>query len=212
MEDCKRSCVDCGNAGCINGTGGYPDFCTTAALEAGELDEALELGNQAENSSVLRAAARTEYEGYCRLTRVEETVDFARRMGFHKLGIATCAGLLKESRALARILRANGFEVCSIACKAGMADKSLVGIDEDCKAVGIHMCNPILQARHLNRLGTELNIVVGLCVGHDSLFYKYSEALTTTLVAKDRVTGHNPAAVLYQVDGYYKRLLEAEKA
>ena len=139
-------------------------------------------------------------------------MDFARRMGFHKLGIATCAGLLKESRALTRILRANGFEVCSIACKAGMADKSLVGIDEDCKAVGIHMCNPILQARHLNRLGTELNIVVGLCVGHDSLFYKYSEALTTTLVAKDRVTGHNPAAVLYQVDGYYKRLLEAEKA
>lgn len=132
-------------------------------------------------------------------------------MGFHKLGIATCAGLLKESRALTRILRANGFEVCSIACKAGMADKSLVGIDEDCKAVGIHMCNPILQARHLNRLGTELNIVVGLCVGHDSLFYKYSDALCTTLVTKDRVTGHNPAAALYTAESYYKSLYGPEK-
>ena len=211
MEACELSCVDCGSAGCINGTGGYPDFCTTAALEEGELEEALELGNRPENQKVLKTAARVEYEGYCRLTRVEETVDFARRMGFHKIGIATCAGLLKESRALARILRSNGFEVCSIACKAGMADKERVGIDADCKAVGINMCNPILQARHLNRLGTELNIVVGLCVGHDSMFYKYSQALTTTLVAKDRVTGHNPAAPLYQVDGYYKRLLQPKE-
>ena len=88
-----------------------------------------------------------------------------------------------------------------------MADKSLVGIDEDCKAVGANMCNPILQAKHLNRVGTDLNILVGLCVGHDSMFYKYAEGLTTTLVAKDRVTGHNPAAPLYQLDGYYKRLL-----
>ena len=138
---------------------------------------------------------------------VEQTVDFARRMGFKKIGIATCAGLLRESRALARVLRANGFEVYSVACKAGMADKSLVGIDEDCKAVGANMCNPILQAKHLNRVGTDLNILVGLCVGHDSMFYKYAEGLTTTLVAKDRVTGHNPAAPLYQLDGYYKRLL-----
>ena len=51
-------------------------------------------------------------------------------------------------------------------------------------------------------------MVIGLCVGHDSLFYKYAEALTTTLVTKDRVLGHNPAAALYQADSYYhKRLL-----
>lgn len=206
-KGCALSCVDCASAGCINSTGNYPQFCTSAALEDGELEKALETANQEENRRVLQTAARTEYEGYCRLTRVEETVDFARRMGFQKIGIATCAGLLRESRALARILRANGFEVYSVACKAGMADKSLVGIDEDCKAVGANMCNPILQAQHLNRLGTDLNILVGLCVGHDSMFYKYAEGLTTTLVAKDRVTGHNPAAVLYQLDGYYKRLL-----
>ena len=209
MDKKALSCVDCGSVGCFKDNGTYPAFCTTSALEEGELEEALALGNQEENRRILKAAARTEYEGYCRLTRVEETVDFARRMGFHKIGIATCVGLLRESRALARILRANGFEVCSIACKAGMADKTLVGIEPDCRAVGSNMCNPILQARHLNRLGTELNIVVGLCVGHDSVFYKYAEAPTTTLVVKDRVTGHNPAAVLYQIDGYYKRLTES---
>lgn len=207
MDKKALSCADCGSAGCINGSGVYPPYCTTAALEEGELEEALELGNQPENRRILQTAARVEYEGYCRLTRVEETVEFARRMGYTKIGIATCAGLLRESHALARILRASGFEVCSIACKAGMADKRLVGIEEECKAVGKNMCNPILQAKHLNRLGTQLNIVVGLCVGHDSLFCRYSDAPATTLVAKDRVTGHNPAAALYNLDTYYKRLL-----
>lgn len=56
----------------------------------------------------------------------------------------------------------------------------------------------------LNALETELNVVIGLCVGHDSLFYRYSKAPVVTLIAKDRVTGHNPAAVLYT--GYYQRI------
>ena len=208
MEEFELSCVDCGTKACGFLSGPLPPFCTTAALEPGEAEEALAISNQPENQEVLRAAAQVEYEGYCKLTRVEEIMDFARRMGFHRLGIATCVGLLKESNALAKILRANGFEVHSIACKAGRIDKSMVGIDEACKSVGATMCNPILQARHLNRLGTQLNIVVGLCVGHDSMFYKYAEGLTTTLVTKDRVTGHNPAAVLYNLDSYYRRLLD----
>ena len=69
------------------------------------------------------------------------------------------------------------------------------------------MCNPIYQARALNRAGTELNIVMGLCVGHDSLFYKYIDGLTTTLVVKDRATGHNPVAVLYGARGYFRSRL-----
>ena len=68
-------------------------------------------------------------------------------------------------------------------------------------------CNPIAQAQLLNQAGTDMNILVGLCVGHDMLFTKYSDAPVTTLVAKDRVTGHNPVAVLYGQNHYYKRLL-----
>ena len=66
------------------------------------------------------------------------------------------------------------------------------------------MCNPIAQAKLLNKAETELNICLGLCVGHDSMFYKYSDALVTTLVAKDRVTGHSPAAAIYCADSYFK--------
>ena len=53
---------------------------------------------------------------------------------------------------------------------------------------------------------TDINIVMGLCVGHDSLFYKYAEAPSTTLVVKDRVLGNNPVAALYTLDSYYKKL------
>lgn len=70
------------------------------------------------------------------------------------------------------------------------------------------MCNPILQAKVLNKEKTDLNVVVGLCVGHDSLFYKYSDTLVTTAVTKDRVLGHNPAAALYTADSYYSKLKE----
>ena len=132
---------------------------------------------------------KVEYENYCKHTRVEEIMDFAKKINAKKIGIATCVGLLKESRILADILRRHGFEVYGVACKAGTQKKTSVGIPECCEGVGVNMCNPILQAKLLNKAKTDLNVVVGLCVGHDSLFYKYSEALTTTAVTKDRVFG-----------------------
>ena len=117
-------------------------------------------------------------------------------------------GLINESRILAKILRKNGFEVFGAACKAGAVEKTAVGIKESCEKVGKNMCNPIYQAKRLNAENTEFNIVMGLCVGHDSLFYKHSDALVTTLVTKDRVLGHNPAAALYTANSYYRKLLE----
>jgi uncharacterized metal-binding protein len=70
------------------------------------------------------------------------------------------------------------------------------------------MCNPLTQAEILNTAKTEFNIMVGLCVGHDALFLKHVKALTTVLIAKDRVLGHNPAAALYVSNTYYKALLQ----
>jgi len=67
-------------------------------------------------------------------------------------------------------------------------------------------CNPVAQAKLMNRSNTDMNIIVGLCVGHDMIFTKYSDAPVTTLVVKDRVTGHNPVSVLYGQNFYYKRL------
>jgi len=96
--------------------------------------------------------------------------------------------------------------VFGVGCKVGTTAKHEVGIDAACEQTGVNMCNPILQAELLNEEGTDLNIVVGLCVGHDALFVRHSKAYATTLVAKDRVTGHNPIAALYLNGSYYRKL------
>jgi len=43
-------------------------------------------------------------------------------------------------------------------------------------------------------------------VGHDALFMRFSMALCTVLVVKDRVTGHNPLAAINLHRSYYQRL------
>ena len=163
---------------------------------------------------LLAASARTEATDYPMASRMENTIDFARRLGAQRLGIATCVGCLREARLAQEILESHGFEVWSVGCKAGSIPKEEVGLRDDEK---IHpgafepICDPVAQARLLNRAGTDLNIVVGLCVGHDSIFFKYSDAPATVLIAKDRVSGHNPAAALYTSHSYYQRLWGDQK-
>jgi uncharacterized metal-binding protein len=133
-------------------------------------------------------------------------------MGYRRIGVATCIGLLEESRRLEQILRAQGLEPVSVCCKVGSVDKAALGIpDAEKVRPGTFepACNPVAQAEILNAIGTDLNVVVGLCVGHDALFGRHSKAPVTTLVVKDRVTGHNPAAVLYGQGFYFKRLQKA---
>jgi uncharacterized metal-binding protein len=91
----------------------------------------------------------------------------------------------------------------------GRTPKEVIGVRDDQKIrIGSFesMCNPIAQAFVLNDEETQFNIVMGLCVGHDSLFLKYSDAPCTVLAAKDRLLGHNPLAAIYTIDSYYRSL------
>jgi len=156
-----------------------------------------------------KAASLVEVEGYCMWPRLREVVEFARKLNIKKIGIAFCVGLSFEAEQVAKYLESKNFEVYSVCCKCGAVDKTQVGLSEDQKLRPGNfepMCNPIVQAELLNHVGTELNVVVGLCVGHDTLFIEYSKAPVTYLIAKDRVTGHNPAAAIY-VSGYFRSRL-----
>jgi uncharacterized metal-binding protein len=146
---------------------------------------------------------------YGRLTRVEEVAAFAKRINAKKIGIATCVGLINETKAFIKFLDAQGISSYTVACKVGAVDKTEIGIPPEHKIKkGEHesACNPVLQARILAREKTDLNVIVGLCVGHDSMFIKYSEAPTTYLVVKDRVLAHNPVGALNCMGTYYKKL------
>ena len=142
-------------------------------------------------------------------TRIVEIYEFAEKMKYQRLGLAFCVGLSREAGIVEEILMGRGFEVVSVLCKAGRTSKDRIGIEDEDK---IHqgtdesMCNPIYQAKLLNHEKTELNILLGLCVGHDSIFFKYAEAPTTVLAVKDRVTGHNPLAAIYLSETYYRKI------
>ena len=148
-----------------------------------------------ENHDFFVASAATEAIGYGRWPRLREVMEFSKRMGYTKLGLAFCAGLHKEAAIVDRIFRKNGFEVVSVICKTGSIPKDRAEVPQEFRVrPGAYevMCNPIAQAELLNRAG-------------------YSKALVTTLVAKDRVTGNNPVAAIYCADGYLKKRLDLEQ-
>jgi uncharacterized metal-binding protein len=186
-----------------------PRFCPMTDFSGIIADTVIEYKNDTLMSKLALAAAQVEAEGYLRWSRVEETVVFARKIGAKKIGIATCIGLLKESQLLAKVLEENGLEPVSVCCKTGAVDKAEIGLAEDDKILEgafESMCNPVAQARIFNEIGTDMNIMMGLCVGHDMLFLKEARAPTTVLVTKDRVTGHNPVTALYLRHFYYRRV------
>ena len=142
-------------------------------------------------------------------TRLVEICEFAERMGYRRLGLAFCIGLAGEAARVEEIFKSRGFEIVSTVCKAGKTSKSLIDIRDEEKifqGTDESMCNPIFQAELLNRSETQFNILLGLCVGHDSLFFKYAQAPTTVLAVKDRVTGHNPLAAVYLSGTYYRKM------
>ena len=141
--------------------------------------------------------------------RMREICEFARKMGYRRLGLVFCVGLSKEAMIVNQLLRSQDFEIVSVACKVGSIPKEEIGVKESEKIFSGEyesMCNPILQAAIVNESKTDFNILLGLCVGHDSLFFKYAEAPTTVLAVKDRVTGHNPLAPIYLSGNYYSWL------
>ena len=166
-----------------------------------------------------RLASVQEFECYeqtpngfrTRIPRIEETIQLAHKNGFKRLGLAFCVGLANEARMVTGILEGKGFEVVSVCCKAGAIPKERIGIKPEEKIPGPDryesMCSPITQAEILNSEDVDFAILMGLCVGHDTLFIRYCKAPMTVLAVKDRVTGHNPLAAVYLSQSYYGRLL-----
>ena len=156
------------------------------------------------NEKLYRTATKVEAEGYMKLTRLEEIIKFSSEMGYEHIGIAFCIGMSEEAKILYNVLK-NHFKISSVCCKVCGMNKEDFGINKIIKDRFEVMCNPIGQAYLLNGQNTDLNIICGLCIGHDILFTKNSKAPVTTFIVKDRVLSHNPAGALYS--NYYKRRL-----
>ena len=145
--------------------------------------------------------------------RIKEIVEYCRLVGAKRIGIAFCSGLRDEARRSTEFLEKNGLEVASVMCKCGGVDKTKLDVASEYKIGDPSKfeaaCNPLGQANLLNKAETNLNLIVGLCLGHDILFTKNSEAPVTTLIVKDRLLGHNPVIALYS--NYHRGIIESQR-
>lgn len=159
-----------------------------------------------EEKKIMKAAAYVEATFYMKYTRLQETAAFAKKMGYHTLGLGFCMGIREEARLFAKYFTDQGFEVKSVCCKNCGINKDVLKLKKvNPDSPQEPMCNPKAQAQYLNEHGVELFISAGLCVGHDALFAKAAQGPVTTLVVKDRVLGNNPMAVVYS--GYWLKKL-----
>jgi len=188
-------CAGCKQKECYKGKN-----CTKIADE-------VKAAYKGDDLNSLKVATSIESRYYMKKTRIEELIIYAEEIGYKKLGVAFCIGLQKEAEIICDVLSKH-FDVSSVCCKVCGIDKSQFELerlhtveDAETETEVEAMCNPIGQAKILNEEKTDLNIILGLCIGHDILFTKYSEAPVTTLAVKDRVLAHNPLGAIYSA--YY---------
>ncbi|MFC1943678.1 DUF1847 domain-containing protein [Chloroflexota bacterium] len=191
-------CSSCAKVECrSNYPEGIPAWC--AATRFRDVLERTKTEYSAPNNvDIYLAAGKVITSGYRRWPRIQEAIEFAKELKLKKIGLASCVALLSELGLVAQLFTGAGFDVVSSACQIGKVSPEDRGVKVGTAVDRRHMfCNPIAQAEICNNAGTQLNFILGLCLGHDILFMRQSKAPASVLIVKDRVTGHNPAAVLY---------------
>lgn len=221
-ETTAPSCASCpivkkADRLCMRPDGKAPRNCPTV-LNREMTERSRSVYTEGKFAKFALVASRIERAGYAAAPsgglmatrpRLVETIDFARHMGYKKLGLIFCMGLVDEAGIVAKIFETNGFAMVSAACKVGGVPKPEIGLGpEDIinPEKPENVCNPVMQAMLMNEAKVDFNIVLGLCVGHDSLALAHLEAPATVLAVKDRLLGHNPLTCVYQYGSYYKYL------
>ncbi len=76
--------------------------------EKEKMDGAYEKYALEENHEFYVSCSEIEGEGYCQWPRLKETVEFCKKMGYKKIGLAFCRGLRKEARVVADLFTCPG--------------------------------------------------------------------------------------------------------
>jgi uncharacterized metal-binding protein len=154
-----------------------------------------------EELHMLEAALDIECESDRTLCRLSELIYFCLEMNYMRIGLAFCTDLQEPAEIVTRVLR-RFFTVFPVSCKlvgrqAATADRVDVDIAGHPGPSKLSSCNPRAQAEVLNRLNTDLNVLVGICMGADCVLTRISHAPVTTLFVKDRSLVNNPIAAVY---------------
>lgn len=181
---------------CTNCT--YDKICRkTETCKATSFEPEEVIRKYADEPEIVQAAAElVDFGRAGTLSRLQEIVEFAKKMSYQRIGLAYCYGMEKEVQQIAGIIRSNGLNVRAVSCTVGGIPQNEVNPKSSiCKV----SCNPIGQAWQLNSENTDLIVMIGLCLGHDILFQREVKADCTTLVVKDRVYNHTPLKELESI-------------
>lgn len=223
-EIAKYNCALCYENGCYKKNMDKVTMpkCPTK-YEKERIDEITKKYN-GEELKIAKVAAEIAVDRYGGKSRIEETIEFIKKMEYKKVGLAFCYALKEEARLFANLLdvtlnaktvltptkneeiskkdkEAVKIKLESVMCKMGSIDREKLGL-KDFDSDSIPMCNPIAQAIFLNEQKAKVNILLGLCVGHDYLFNMFAEAPSIVLAVKDRLYDHNPIEGFRDENGY----------
>ena len=192
MNATAFSCIDCALNNCEQRDATHPKFCPTNSFSLSDNPSLERQIADEQNRRIIDAAAYSAHVGHReKLDHLQETILFAQKLGARKIGIAACISLAAESRFTANALREEGFEVIGAICKVGCITFGDLDVPRDERGPDAVLCNPLYQAQLLNEQHTDLNVVIGLCAGHDALFFKHADAPCTVLTAKDFKYDHS---------------------
>lgn len=192
----------------------HPDDCPTASKKH-IFEKSSDVYAQPEIQHMARESARVERGSYHitpewrspARSRLQEIIAYCKAMDYKRVGLVFCNGLRNEAAEVLKVFKAHGLDVVSASCKVGGIPKTEIGLSGPNELLKPHkpesMCNSIGQAFLMNEANVDFNVLLGLCVGHDSLAIKYLEAPVTVLAVKDRMLGHNPLAAVYCGAGYF---------
>ena len=192
-------CLACGDHKCLRG-----EACEEARLAA------FATGDDPEAGRMLEASLDISTERERTLCRLSELIYFFLEMRYRCIGLAYCEELQEAAATLARVLR-RFFQVYPVCCKIGgaaVSDPFAGPFKRGTAAAEEVACNPRGQAEVLNRLRTDANVLVGLCMGTDCIFSRFSDAPVTTLFVKDKALANNPIGAVYS-DYYLKEASQA---
>jgi len=208
MTEMDVQCSYCAKKSCFMGdVSNAPEFCPSK-LAPETLKEVRAKLDDPEIQKMAQDVAKT-WKGIYTKNRVELTMEYARNRGYNRLGLAFCVGLSYEAELLSNIFINEGFDVISVSCMCGSLSSDDVGLPEEDKIVSGSrqpMCNPIGQAAILDEGGSELSVLLGLCVGDDVLFIKHSKSPVTVIGVKDYALAHNSLGALYTSRTIFSRL------
>lgn len=142
------------------------------------------------NKIALSASSLIDNDRAGTLTRVEEIIEYCKKMEYQKVGIAFCFGIKIIADKFKELLEQNDITALPVVCSSGAVMERTIDPQKTKDTIS---CNPAAQALILNKIKPDLVVSIGLCLGHDIIFNTMITVPHTVLIVKDRVLNNNPS-------------------